>query len=226
MHHHDGHFERLTTKFRSDTHGGTLEDHEIIELLLHFVQTRVNTNEQAHELIDSSGGFCEMFNRSEESLCRIDGVGPRSALLMRITGEVIRRYMLELCDTSKMLKEPEELHNYLKAHYVGAYTETACMLMFNKNGKFLGCENIGKGVRSEGEISMKLAVTTAHKNGATTVVIAHNHPDGIAYCSDMDIETSRKLDIGFGNAGMRVHEHFIVAGGKCVPFSDKIKTQR
>lgn len=165
MYHHDGHFERLREKFRK----GALEEHEVIELLFHFIQPRVNTNDQAHDLIESSGGFCEMFDRSEESLCRIKGVGAKSALFIRNVGEVIKLYLLAQCDTTKLLKNPEELHNYLRAIYVGSYEETGYMLMFNKNGKFLGCE-----------------------------------------------------EIGFGNAGIQIHEHFVVAGGKFIPFSDKV----
>ena len=63
MHNHNGHRKRLREKFRK----GSLEEHETVELLLQFFIPRVNTNEQAHELIESSGGFCEMFTRSEKS---------------------------------------------------------------------------------------------------------------------------------------------------------------
>ncbi len=81
---HEGHFERLREKFRK----GALADHELIELLLHNVQTRVNTNETAHSMIEQSGGFCEMFSVSEEALCKIKGVGEKSALLVRNVAEI------------------------------------------------------------------------------------------------------------------------------------------
>ena len=221
-HNHDGHFQRLTQKFEL----GALQPHEVIELMIHQIVPRVNTNEQAHALIETSGGFCEMFNRSEESLLKVKGVGKKTALNIRLISEIIKIYLLEQCDTSRMLKNPEDLHNYLRAIYVGSYEETGYMLMFGKSGKFLGYEEIGKGLRNQGVISMKRAVNLAHKAGAAAVIIAHNHPDGIPVPSDVDGETSKKLDIGFGNAGMRIHEHYVVAAGRCIPFSDKVHAQK
>lgn len=217
-HNHDGHFQRLTQKFQI----GALEPHEVIELMLHQIIPRVNTNEQAHALIETSGGFCEMFGRSEESLCRVKGVGKKAALNIRLIAEIIKIYLLEQCDTSRMLKNDEELHNFLRAIYVGSYEETGYMLMFGKSGRFIGYEEIGKGLRNQGVISMKRAVNLAYGANAATVIIAHNHPDGIPVPSDVDVETSKKLDIGFGNAGIRIHQHYVVAAGKCIPFSDKV----
>ena len=213
MHLHEGHFERLREKFDK----GTLEDHEIIELLLHYVIPRVNTNDRAHALIYSSGGFSRMFDRSKKSLCLVEGIGPKSADFLRVISEVIKRYILDTCDTTALLRDSEQLHNYLRGIYVGAYIEEGYMLMFTGKGKFLGCESIGKGTREEGVIYVKNAVSIARDAGAEVVVIAHNHPDGIDIPSDTDIDTAKKLDVGFGNAGMRVHGQYIVADGVCVP---------
>lgn len=215
MQFHKGHFERLREKFDK----GTLEDHEIIELLLHYVIPRVNTNERAHALIYSSGGLSRIFDRSKKSLCLVEGIGPKSAGFLRVIAEVIKRYILDTCDTTKLLSDKEQLHNYLRGIYVGAYSEEGYMLMFKNSGKFLGCESIGKGTRVEGVIYVKSAVSVAREAGADAVIIAHNHPDGIEVPSDVDLETAKKLDIGFGNAGMRVIEQYIVADSKCVPIS-------
>lgn len=217
MHFHEGHFGRLREKFEK----GTLEDHEIMELLLHYVIPRVNTNEKAHALIHSSEGFSRIFDRSKKSLCLVEGIGPKSADFLRVISEVIKRYILDSCDTTKLLSDKEQLHNYLRGIYVGAYSEEGYMLMFKNSGKFLGCESIGKGMRTEGVIYIKSAVSIARDAGADIIIIAHNHPDGIDLLSDMDLETAKKLDIGFGNAGMRVAEQYIVADGKCVPISIK-----
>ena len=219
MHFHEGHFERLREKFDK----GMLEDHEVLELLLHYVIPRVNTNERAHVLIYSSGGLSHLFDRSKKSLCLVEGIGPKSADFLRVIAEIIKRYILDTCDTTALLSDKEQLHNYLRGIYVGAYSEEGYMLMFKSNGKFLGCESIGTGTRVEGVLYVKTAVCIARDAGADTVIIAHNHPDGIDVPSDMDLETARKLDIGFGNAGMKVAEQYIVADSKCVPLSTKLK---
>ena len=209
---HKGHFERLREKFEK----GALEEHEVIELLLHYVIPRVNTNERAHALINSSGGIARMFERSPDSLCRVEGIGPKSAEMLRLVSEVIKLYILDTCDTTALLRDSEQLHNYLRGIYVGAYEEEGFLLMFKGRNKFLGYESIGKGMRTEGVMYVKRAVRTAQDNGAEKVVIAHNHPDGIAVASDIDIQTAERLDIAFGNAGIKVIDQFVVADGKCI----------
>ena len=219
MQFHEGHFERLREKFDK----GALEDHEVLELLLHYVIPRVNTNERAHALIYSSGGFSRIFDRSKDSLCLVEGIGPKSADFLRVIGEVIKRYVLDNCDTSALLRNGEQLHNYLRGLYIGSYVEEGYMLMFKSGGKFLGCERIGRGTRAEGVLYVKNAVSIARAAGAEVVVIAHNHPDGIGIPSESDKDTAKRMDVGFGNAGMRVREQYIIADGSCIPLSEKIK---
>ena len=215
MHNHNGHRKRLREKFRK----GSLEEHETVELLLQFFIPRVNTNEQAHELIESSGGFCEMCTRSEKSLRKVKGIGETSALGIRVTADIIRRYCLSECDTSCIFKDEIELHKFLRAIYIGECEEIGYMLMFSAKGKFLGAERIGEGLRSQADISVKRALSLAYEAKSDSVIIAHNHPDGIQAPSDVDIETAEKLNVAFGNAGINILRHFVVAGGKCISFS-------
>ncbi len=134
-----------------------------------------------------------------------------------------RMYLLAQCDTSKIFFDTEELHNYLSALYVGCCEETGIMLMFSGGGKLLGIEKIGNGLRDQGIVSVRKAVMTAREHGAKAVIIAHNHPDGIAVPSDADIAAAMVLDIRFGNAEMPIREHYIVANGRCHDFTKLIR---
>lgn len=209
---HQGHFDRLREKFEK----GALEEHEVIELLLHYVIPRANTNERAHALLNSSGGISRMFDRSPDSLCRVEGIGPKSAEMLRLISEVIKLYILDTCDTTALLRDREQLHNYLRGIYVGAYEEEGFLLMFKGRSKFIGYRSIGNGMRTDGIMYVKKALRIAQNDGTEMVVVAHNHPDGIAVTSDIDIQTARRMDVTFGNAGIRVIDQFVVADGQCI----------
>lgn len=214
---HSGHRERLRKKFLK----GTLEDHELLELLLFYSIPRVNTNETAHKLIDQCGGLGAVFGTDGERLKRVSGVGENSVALIRLIAELMRRQALEQCHTENILSSETELHKYLSAIFIGEYEEKVYMLMFGKNGKFLSHEMIGDGLYDQSRITVKKAVKKAKEKGAEGVIIAHNHPNGIAHPSDADRLEAGKMEIIFRNAGIKILDNFIVASGKCVSFDGK-----
>ena len=77
-----------------------------------------------------------------------------------------------------------------------------------------------------GDGQVTLGESTIMKNGAKKVIIAHNHPDGIAIASDYDIETAKKMSVAFGNFDITILDHFVVADGRCIRFMDKNKNRR
>ena len=91
---HSGHRQRMRDRVKE---GGLdkLSDHEFLELLLYYVQPRVNTNEPAHRLMDTFGSISSVFERSEEALLKVTGIGPISASFLTLIPEICRRYYAE-----------------------------------------------------------------------------------------------------------------------------------
>ena len=75
---HDGHRKRLRAKFLSAPE--TLEDHELLELLLFYSIPRANTNEIAHRLLSRFGSIKGVVNAGLPALKEIDGIGECRAL--------------------------------------------------------------------------------------------------------------------------------------------------
>lgn len=57
---HQDHRERMRRRFFSSGADG-FADHELLEMLLYYAIPRRNTNEQAHELLDTFGSFEKIF---------------------------------------------------------------------------------------------------------------------------------------------------------------------
>ena len=104
---------------------------------------------------------------------------------------------------------------------MGECEEKVYMLMFGKDGRLLSHEMIGDGLYDQSRITVKRAVKRAKERGAEGVIIAHNHPNGIAHPSDEDRLEAGKLEIIFRSAGIKLLDNFIVTGGKCVCFRGK-----
>ena len=215
---HDKHRERLRKKLLD---GVALEDHEILEMLLFYALPRINTNELAHDLIDQNGSLAKVLCARQEELMKIDGIGEKSAVLMRLIDEISRRTIREMCNTDELLTSEVELDKYLCSLFALEDQEKAYLLAFNRSKKLISTIQVGEGLFAEGRIYVRKAVDKLKQLGATGVIVAHNHPNGIARASDLDIKSAEKLNFIFDNAGMSIVGHYVYAGGKIAPFEAK-----
>ncbi len=89
---HEGHRERMRKRFRANGLVG-FSDFEALELFLFYAIPRRDTRPIAHALIEDFGSLTAVFNAPEESLCRVPGVGPKTA-----------RYLHSICGLWKFLR--------------------------------------------------------------------------------------------------------------------------
>lgn len=213
---HERHRARMRKKLQSGTR---LEDHELLEMLLFYSLPRINTNELAHRLICACGSLGGVFSKDTGRLTAVKGIGEGSATLCTLIGETVRRCILELCDTRKLLSSPCELNKFFCALFFGIQEEQAYVIGFNARGKLLAAVRIGDGIYDEGTIQAKRAIVKLCRLECKNAIIVHNHPSGILKASDMDAVTAEKLDTLFGRAGIKIRGHYVYAGGGHVQFA-------
>ena len=211
---HDGHRERLRNKFI--TSPDSLEDHELLELLLFYAIPRCNTNETAHDLIDRFGSLQGVLDANLSSLVGVKDVGNKTALYLRVVSEVLSRYERASHELSGQIDTYAELGDYLRSLFVGTENEQTFLLLFEK---------IGEGYSSGNVISMRDIAYLALSNNAAGVVLAHNHPNGRATPSGEDIMATNRLKSVLNSMDITLIDHFVIAGKDCVPIIHYDKSQ-
>lgn len=218
---HDGHRERLRSKFL--TSPASLEDHELLELLLFYVIPRCNTNELAHRLIDRFGSLHGVLDAGRPAITCVEDAGEKTALFLRIVSEVLSRYERSASDKPVLLDSYAEFGSYLKRLFVGTDNEIAFILLFDSSKKLILCKKISEGYSCGNYVSTREIAALAISNNAAGVVLAHNHPGGKAIPSSEDIISTRRLESMFNVMDIAFIDHFIVSGNDCTPIlhSDK-----
>lgn len=214
-HSHGGHRERLRNKFR--TAPESLEDHELLELLLFYAIPRCNTNDTAHALIDRFGSLRGVLDANIPSLMGVKDVGNKTATYLRVISETLARYERSAFDGGLVFGSNTELGRYIKSLFVATDSELTYLLLFDNSQRLLLCEKIGEGHSSGNSISLRDITLLALSNNAAGVVIAHNHPNGKATPSGEDIVTTNRLNTVLDSMGIVLIDHFIVAEDECVP---------
>ncbi len=213
---HAGHRERLRDKYIRSA-GNGMEDHEILELLLFYSIPVRNTNDTAHLLLERFGSIRGVFDADIKELAKVDNLGEKSALLIKTVASCISRYNLCSTDTRRPFSTFAQISEYLQNLYAGEANETAYLMLFNNSMRLLGTERIGSGSVNDLPVNMRAIVQAVYNYNASYVILAHNHPAGIAIPSGSDIEMTYRLHRALECMGINFIDHFIVAGKSCTP---------
>ena len=212
---HEGHRDRLKKRFLQQ---GLDEftDIQALELLLFYSIPRQDTNPVAHNLLSRFGSLSQVLEAPAEELMQVEGIGEHSALLLRLINEMGRYYLVDRAQRERVLPTIEDCARYLLPCFYGRTTETVFLLCLDAKCKVLCCREVGEGSINSAGISIRKIVETAIREGASTVVLAHNHPSGIALPSAEDIHTTRRIAAALQSVEVQLADHIVVADGDYV----------
>lgn len=207
---HGGHRDRLKKRFLQQGLDG-FTDIQALELLLFYSIPRQDTNPIAHRLLAHFGSLSQVLEAPPEELMQVGGIKEHSAVLLSLINQMGRFYLVDKVQRERVLPTIEDCARYLQPYFYGRTTETVFMLCLDAKCKTLCCKEVGEGSINSAGISVRKIVETALREGATTVVLAHNHPSGIAIPSGEDIQTTRRVAAALHSVEIHLADHIVVA---------------
>lgn len=207
---HDGHRDRIRKRFASEGLD-KFTDIQVLELLLFYCISRKDTNELAHALLNRFGSLSQVMETSVEELMTVEGIGYNTAVFLTLIPAASRFYSTDRSKRNTVLKTLTACGNYLKERFVGRSHEMVFMLCLDAKCKVLCCQQVGEGSVNSAGVSVRRVVEMALAANATTVVLAHNHPSGLAFPSHEDVLTTRRLAAALDAVDIMLADHIIVA---------------
>lgn len=216
---HDGHRQRKKEQFRM--HGlDAFADHEVLELLLYYAIPRRDTNPVAHRLMERFGSLDGVFSATVEELEEVEGMGKNAATLLALWMPLYRRVRTKPTAKEVILNSTEQAGRYFMDLFFGMRREELYEACLDAKGKLLACYRIAEGGVDAVNINTRRLVENALKCGASAVILAHNHPSGIALPSPDDNTTTLALWDALRAVGIPLIDHIIVADEDYVSLRD------
>ena len=207
---HEGHRQRLKDRFLREGLDN-FDELYVLELLLYYCIPRKDTNPIAHALLDTFGSLTGVLEATVEELERIPGISHNAATFLNLVHQTGRYYQVKRVQTGDILRTIDQCGNYLIPHFYGRENETVFLLCLDAKCKVLGCKLVGEGSVNSANIPIRRVVETALNTNATTVILAHNHPSGLAIPSDEDVETTMRLAKAMEAVEITLADHIVVA---------------
>ncbi len=208
---HDGHRDRVKNKFLATGFNKSTPEHEILELVLFYSVPRKDTNELAHTLIRTFGSLAGVFKASPDELMKVRGITKNTAVLIKLFTAVSREFNDSMRSKASAFSSLEEIGTYLLSRYAGIDDEVMTVLSLNGNGKAISFDEVIRGDISRVGLSTRRIIEILLKTRATAVVLAHNHPSGVAVPSTSDAIATKTVKEALSHIGVQLLDHIVVA---------------
>ena len=192
------------------------------ELLAIFLRTGIKGKtavDLARDLLADSGGLSSLLSANEERFCQGKGVGQAKFVQLQAVVEMSRRYLEEKIHRGNAMENVDDVKRYLQSrlqHY--PFEVFACLFLDNKH-RVIEYEELFRGTVNSATVHPREVVRCAIKHNAVAIVLAHNHPSGLAEPSLSDREITQKLKEALQLIDVRVLDHFII-GDDIVSFAE------
>ena len=188
-----------------------LTDEELLTLLLHAGTGAEEPRTLAARLIGQFGSLGATLSASPEELASVEGMDASRALLLRLVTELHRRYYLSRPFSGARLTGTTDFGNFLLPFFYGAREELVYLLALDAAGRLLTCTCLSEGSVNSANVPMRKLMRAALSANASGVVLAHNHPAGIALASHEDVELTRRLQQALDVVDILLLDHLVIA---------------
>ncbi len=189
----------------------SLSDSELLAIFLRVGSRGRSAVDLARELIGHFGGLTRLFAASQVDFLAIPGMGPAKYAQLQAVLEMSRRALGEQLKQGVTFASPGGVRDYLRLHLAGLQHEVFMALWLDAQNRLIAAEELFRGTLTQTSVYPREVVKRALRHNAAAVVLAHNHPSGVAEPSRADELLTNELKQVLALVEVRVLDHFIVA---------------
>jgi DNA repair protein RadC len=186
------------------------------ELLAIFIRTGIpgkSAIEISRDILDQHNGLVNLLSADETAFCATKGLGSATYSQLRAVLEMAKRYQFQRSTEREFMESPDAVKNYIALNMRQRQNEVFACLFLDNRHRVIVYEELFTGTIDSATVHPREVVKAAMRTNAAAVVLAHNHPSGIAEPSQADIDITKKLSKLLSVIDVRVLDHIIVGDG-------------
>lgn len=197
-----------------------LSDAELLALLLRTGIPGKHVVQLAQELLDRFGGMGGLLNTGADALRQIKGLGPAKRAEMVAVLELARRALAHRLQQSPVFDSPKAVRDYLQLQLGGRHHEVFAVMFLDNQNRLIALEELFRGTLTQTSVYPREVVLRALHHHCAAVVLAHNHPSGVAQPSRADETLTATLKAALALVDVRVLDHFIVTSEQAASMAE------
>lgn len=164
-------------------------------------------------LLRRHGDLRRLFNTDERVLAAEPGIGPVRLALLKALPELAKRYFEQTLPAGQPIRSPADTESFLMARLRDLPHELFCCLYLDNRHRIIGFEELFRGTIDGTSVYPREVVKQALAVNAAAVILAHNHPSGVAEPSQADERITRRLKSALELVDIRLLDHLVIGDG-------------
>jgi len=203
-------------------HGAhALSDAELVAVLLRSGVPGSSAVALARELLLRFSGLRSLFSAGKESVCATPGIGPGKYVQLQAALELARRCLAEPLRRGAVLDGPTAVREMLQARLQDRPYEVFCCIFLDNRNRVIRLEELFRGTIDGASVHPREVVRQALAANVAAIILAHNHPSGVAEPSQADELITRRLTSALALVDIRVLDHLVIGDGTAVSFAER-----
>lgn len=198
-----------------------LSDAELLAIFLRVGVTGRSALDLAGDLIGRFGGINALFAAPLAEFRRIKGLGEAKYVQMVAAHELAKRALVEEIKRDTVLNSPARVRDYLRLQIGNLPHEVFHALFLDAQNRLIETAELFRGTLTQTSVYPREVVKRALACNAAGVILAHNHPSGVAEPSRADELLTRALKDALQLVDVRVLDHLVVGAGGTVSFAER-----
>ncbi len=198
-----------------------LSDAELLALFLRTGVRGKSAVDLARELLAAFGGLRPLLEAGHARLCAQPGLGPAKVVLLAAALELGRRHLEEQLTRGDALTSVGATRRYLAARLRHQPQEVFAVLFLDTRHRVIAYEELFHGTIDGTTVHPREVVRRALAHNAAALIVAHNHPSGVAEPSLADEQLTLRLRDALALIDVRVLDHVVVGDGETVSFAER-----
>lgn len=198
-----------------------LSDTELLAIFLRTGGRGVNVMQLAENMLEHFGALHHLMSAEFEDANVIKGLGMVKYAQLSAVSELSRRCHSSHLSSESALLSPAIIQQYLQNILAYREREVFLVLFLDNQHRVIRHEEMFAGTISSVEIHPREIVREALKVNAAGIILAHNHPSGVAEPSAMDIRVTEQIIKACQLLGIRVLDHLVIGHGETVSFAER-----
>lgn len=194
------------------------------ELLAIFLRTGIpgrSAVDLARDLIVRFGGLRGLFNASQHVFCDAPGLGQAKYAQLQAVLAMSERYLAEQLVRGDAIAGAQGAGRYLGSRLRNREREVFAVLLLDSQHRMISYEELFEGTIDRASVHPREVVKRALHHNAAALILAHNHPSGVAEPSMADRQITEQLVEALALVGVRVLDHLVVGDGAPVSFAER-----
>jgi DNA repair protein RadC len=198
-----------------------LADTELLALLLRTGLPGHDVFALSRQVLEAFGGFAGLLHTGPDGLKAIKGLGPAKRAELAAVMEMARRALAQQMADQPVFDAPARVKDYVALHLGGRAQEVFAVLFLDGQHRLIALCELFHGTLTQTSVYPREVVKAALAHNAGAVILAHNHPSGIAEPSRADEYLTATLKSALALVDVRVLDHLIVGQGQVVSLAER-----